>query len=407
MIHYMTVEGVGAPWVGNELRIVDRNRIPFKLHALNRPAKKYFKSEDIAHIERDTTYLYPIPIMSAAANILAAPFRFRGRFFEALWNAVTGRRESLRNRLVGIVHFFVACHWAGILRGQAVSHIHAQWIHSGGTVAMYGAWLMGRSFSFTGHAADLFRQRTILADKIARAEFIICISEFHRAFYIEHGARPEQLHIAYCGLDLTHFTPRLRKRNPDEPFHILSAGRLVEKKGFPVLIQACAILRDRGLNFQCTIAGSGPDEDALRAQIKALQLEEHITMTGQPLQQEDIPDFMANGDVFCLHCVWAKDNDVDGLPQMLMEAMACGLPSVSTRIVGIPDLVLDGETGLLVEPDENAKSLADALLRLHDDPTLAARLSRGANRHLKDTFDLNDCLNPLINLLRTRLETAA
>ncbi len=407
MIHYMTAEGVGAPWVGNELRIVDSNRIPFKLHALNRPAEKYFKSEDIADIERATTYLYPIPVISAAMHILAAPLRFRGRFFAALLNALTGRRESLRNRLVGIVHFFVACHWAGILRGQTVSHIHSQWIHSGGTVAMYGAWLMGRSFSFTGHAADLFRERTILADKIARAEFIICISEFHRAFYIEHGARPEQLYVAYCGLDLTHFTPHLRKRDPGEPFHILSAGRLVEKKGFHVLIPACAILRDRGLNFRCTIAGSGPDEDALRTQIKELRLENHITMTGQPLQQEDIPGFMANGDVFCLHCVWAKDNDVDGLPQMLMEAMACGLPSVSTRIVGIPDLVVDGETGLLVEPDENVNALADALLRLHDDPALAARLSSGANRHLKDTFDLNDCLNPLINLLRARLETTS
>jgi glycosyltransferase involved in cell wall biosynthesis len=269
---------------------------------------------------------------------------------------------------------------------------------------MYGAWLLGVPFSFTGHAADLFRDRAALDDKIRRADFIVCISEFHRQFYIQNGADPAKLIIAYCGIDTTHFSPRRRPREAGQPYRILSSGRLVGKKGFPDLIRACATLRECGVDFRCTIAGSGPDEAALRAQIAATGLGDLVTLTGKALKQEDIPDFMESGDVYALPCVWAADNDVDGLPQMLMEAMACGLPAVSTRLVGIPDLVRHDETGLLVDSGDSA-ALAGALMRLEADPALADRLAEAGRRHVIDVFDLDRCLEPLLERFRARLES--
>jgi len=405
MIHYMTTIGVGDAWVANELRVVADAKIPFKLHALMKPQKTFFLSDDIDRMGRETNVLYPLGVSGVLPGFLAAPFRFKTRFWGALWNALTGERESLRIRLAGIWHLAVACTWAAKQRNQPISLIHSQWIHSAGTVAMYGAWLLGKPFSFTGHAADLFRNRQALKDKIRRAEFIVCISEFHRQFFLENGARPEQLFITYCGLNLEHFVPNRRSRAADEPFHILSAGRLVDKKGFDVLIRACGILKERGINMRCTIGGSGPLEDRLRDQISAAGLDDVITLTGEAIKQEDIPAFMASGDVFTLHCVWAPDNDVDGLPQMLMEAMACGLPSVSTRIVGIPDLVIHEQTGLLVEPDDNAAALADALQRLLEDDALATDVSKNALVHLRETFDLKTCVEPLLDQYRSRLET--
>ncbi len=403
MIHYMTTIGVGDAWVGNELRIVKRAGIPVRLHALNRPERTFFSSGDIAEMGRETQALYPLPKMRVVADLLAAPLRFRARFFAALWNALTGPRESGRVRVVTLWHFIVACHWAGQLRHEAVSHIHSQWIHSGGSVAMYGAWLLGKPFSFTGHAADLFRNRAALDDKIARADFIVCISEFHRSFYLEHGARAEQLIVVYCGIDPAHFTPNRRLRPDGAPWHILSSGRLVAKKGFPVLIGACRILKERGLYFRCTIGGSGPDEAMLRQVISDAGLEDVITLTGEALKQEDIPTFMAAGDVYCLPCVWAADNDVDGLPQMLMEAMACGLPVVSTQLVGIPDLVREGETGVLVDP-EDAPALADAMMRLEANPALATQLAEDGRALVVEKFDINTCLEPLLSRYRDALE---
>lgn len=407
MIHYVTQNGIGNAWVANELSRVEAAGIPVALHAMRAPDKLLHDSDWAVAMNRRTELMYPLPLVAMFFSLLAAPFRFRGRFFAALWNAFFGRREHLRARLAGIAHLVVAVHWATGIRksGRAVSQIHSQWINSCGTIAMYGAWLLDAPFSWTGHATDLFRNRSALLDKIERANFIICISTFHRDFYLKHGARPEQLVITYCGIDLSWFYPPTVARDPNKVYRIVSSGRLVEKKGFSDLIDACKILVDRGEKFECVIGGSGPLEAELNAQIKRLNLADRISVTGKALLQEKIVDFMHEGDVYVLPCVWASDGDVDGLPQMIMEAMASGLPAISTRLVGIPDLLQHEDTGLLVEPNQPAQ-LADAMARLMHDPALAARLSANGQQLLKKTFDLNHCLEPLIEKFRQSLAAA-
>jgi len=173
----------------------------------------------------------------------------------------------------------------------------------------------------------------------------------------------------------------------------------VPKKGFADLIAACGVLRDRGVEVRCRIGGSGPLEKELRAQVAELGLDDRVELTGELLPQERIPDFMAAGHVYCLPCVWAPDGDVDGLPQMLMEAMACGLPAVSTRLVGIPDLIEHEHTGLLVEPGD-VDALADALERLAGDRELRHRLAIAGRERVIETFDLDRCLEPLFRIFR-------
>jgi len=399
-IHYLTTNGVGNAWVANELRILAREGVPFVLHALERPRTTFFDCAEVAAMNDATRPIYPLPVLGTALSWLLAPFLFRGRFFGALWNALTGPRESARVRAKTLGHLAVACHWARTVRGDAIAHIHSQWIHSGGSVAFYGAWLLGVPYSFTGHAADLFRERMALRDKIARARFIVCISAFHRAFYLEEGARPEQLVTVYCGIDVAHFAFR-EAEDPACAGHILSSGRLVEKKGFGYLIEACAELAARGVAFRCTIAGSGPLEAPLRTQVSLSGLDDVVTLTGEPLSQEGLPDFMRTGAVYCLPCVEASDGDVDGLPQMLMEAMACGLPAVSTDLVGIPDLI-DETCGVLVAPNDS-KALADALEALLGDPARRAALARAGRARVEACFNLADALDPLIARFRAEL----
>lgn len=405
MIHYITLNGIGQPWVANELSRVDAAGVPFRLHAMRPPSEVLHGSDWATRLNQNTVAIYPLPPLQLLAEIAAAPFRFGTRFFAALGNSLFGKRENLRARVAGIAHFFVACYWAATLlaRGERVTHIHSQWINSCGTIGMYGAWLLGVSFSFTGHAADLFRERCALEDKIRRAEFICCISEFHRQFFLKNGARPEQLIIVYCGINPEWFyPPGPRQGSADRPYRILSSGRLVEKKGFAYLIDACRMLADRGEHFECIIGGSGELEAELRAQVQKLNLADKVIITGKALQQEKIIEFMHAGDVYALPCVWASDNDVDGLPQMLMEAMACGLPAISTRLVGIPDLIRNEETGLLVAPNNTAE-LADALARLMHDQALAARLAESGRQWVYEKFDLKNCLDPLVAQYRKRL----
>lgn len=407
-IHYVTPYGIGAPWVANELSQVDAAGVPFVLHALRRPEQVHHASDWASAMNQRTATIYPVSMADMFVSLLKAPLVFRGRFLAALWNALFGRREHLRARLAGIAHFVLACHWARKIGNQSpeIAHIHSQWIHASGTVAMYAAWLLDVPFSFTGHAADLFRDRCALEDKIRRAEFIVCISEFHRRFFLENGARPEQLIIVYCGIDLSWFYPPAHERTSADPYRILSSGRLVEKKGFADLIEACRILADRGERFECVIGGNGELEHDLRAMIERLGLSDRVTVTGEALMQEKIVEFMHGGDVYVLPCVWAKDGDVDGLPQMLMEAMASGLPAISTRLVGIPDLIRHEESGLLVEPGKPGE-LADAIQRLMHDRPLAARLALAGRRWISERFDLRNCLEPLIERYRRRLEMSA
>jgi glycosyltransferase involved in cell wall biosynthesis len=402
MIHYITTTGIGNAWVGNELHVVSQHGVPFVLQSMRGPQQAFFRSPWATELQKNTQILYPLPFGGMVVSILFAPILFGTRFFAALFNALFGRRESLRARIAALSHFFVACHWARSLRHQQVSIIHAQWVHSSGSIGMYGAWLLGVPFSFTGHASDLFRDRVALEDKIRRADFIVCISEFHREFYKKHGARDEQLHIVYCGIELDKFAPPPAPRTADGKLRILSSGRLVAKKGFKDLIAACKTIADRGIDLECIIAGSGPLQQQLQKQIDELKLTDRVKLTGQEIKQEDIPAFMHTGDIYCLPCVWAEDGDIDGLPQMLMEAMACGLPAVSTRLVGIPDLCIHEKTGLLVEPG-NVQQIADAIMRLHSNPAEAQTLARGARQWIQEKFDLATSLDPLIALFRAKL----
>jgi colanic acid/amylovoran biosynthesis glycosyltransferase len=407
MIHYVTSNGIGNAWVANELSRLEAGGVPFVLHALRKPDSLFHGSDWAARLDARTRSIYPLPPLGFALSLLLAPLLFHRRFVAALANALFGRREHLRARGMGLLHLAVACHTARLMRGapEPVNHIHSQWIHSCGTVAMYLAWLLDVPFSFTGHATDLFRDRCALLDKIARADYIVCISTFHRDFYLQHGARPEQCVIAYCGIDPAVFHPRRGAAATDRPFRLLASGRLVEKKGFAVLLDACRLLADRDERFECVIGGSGPLQGTLEQQIARLGLTDRVSVTGQALQQERIIDFMHGGDAYVLPCVWAADGDVDGLPQMLMEAMACGLPAISTRLVGIPDLIDDGRTGLLVAPGD-AAALAAAIQRLMHDRVLSHRLADAGLRWVHERFDLRTCLEPLIERYRQRLGLA-
>ncbi len=427
MIHYMTADGLGSPWVGNELRIVGAAGIPYVLHTMRAPAKIHFGTAWAQKMSEQTQpALYPAPIGELLASVLLAPLFFHVRWAGALWNALFGERENLRGRVACLAHFFIACMWAMRLRRrraeQPISHIHAQWAFSSGSIAMYGAWLLRVPFSFTGHAVDLTKQRVALRDKIRKAKFIIAISQWHKDFYIQEdrGDTPglsEKIHIAYCGIYTHEMKPASSEALANKartPYTILAAGRLIGKKGFPYLLEACKILKDRQrhklgtfdasrpLGFRVLLAGSGPDEAMLRGLIAKLDLADVVTMTGQALSQEKIPAYMHQGDLFVLPCVWSSDGDVDGLPQLTMEAMGCGLPAITTRLVGNPDLVKHEETGLLV-PANDAQTLANAIERMMTDREISERCAKAGRAWVIQTFDITRSLEPLLNEYRSAL----
>ena len=269
-------------------------------------------------------------------------------------------------------------------------HLHAHWASHPALVAWMVSRLTGIPYSVTAHAHDIFLPNPMLAEKVRGASFFATISEFNRAFIMQ-ACGPgvlARVRLIRCGLPLEEFPFGVRP-DPERgaTMRVLSVGRLVDYKGFDVLIRACAILRERGRSLRCKIIGEGPERPRLEQLICDLGLEEWVELPGS-VRQRGIHEAMRGADLFVLPCVVGHDGQQDGIPIVLMEAMAYGVPVVSTKLSGIPELIKDGRTGLLAAPGD-PEHLAGACERLLDDTVLRSAVRADARRLIETEFDLS------------------
>ncbi len=294
-----------------------------------------------------------------------------------LWALLSVHRStpSLRHAIEGA--------WlARQLRRLGVDHLHAHFAHSPAAVAYMARLAGGPPFSFTAHAKDLYTTLPRnLAIRARAARFVVTCTHFNGHFLrdlLPDVSTPIQ--VIHHGTDLRRFNAS--RRDP-EPGLILSVGRLVPKKGYPQLIRALQLVE---LPFRCEIYGGGPMREELDGMVRSAALGSRISFHGARPQDEIVRAY-ARASLFVLAPVVLSDGDRDGIPNVLVEAMASGVPVVSTRISGIPELIEDGVNGLLVEPDD-AAGLAGAIQRLLTDPQLASRLAAAGRLTVERDFDL-------------------
>jgi glycosyltransferase involved in cell wall biosynthesis len=332
----------------------------------------------LAHVARSR----PAGLTRAAAAALAQALRAR----KNRWG---------RPRKVYLKEFLLAVALAdGVLRAGDVRHLHAHFAHGATTVTWLASMIVGLPFSFTGHAKDIYSERLnpagLLNRKLMDARFAVTCTEANRA-HLARIAPAADIHRVYHGLN-ADFARLLLERPAASAangrLRILAVGRLVEKKGFDVVVDAHALIEQRGVPAETTFAGGedgDPSAAALRRQISRAGLTERVRLAGMMTQAQLLAEFVG-ATVFCLPCRVLEDGDRDGIPNVLVEAMAAGVPVVTTAVSGIPELVQDGVNGLVVPPDDPER-LADAVLRLHADPGLRARLSTSGRRHVQEHFD--------------------
>ena len=316
-----------------------------------------------------------------------SPLRYVRALVRMIWQ--TYREPSVLARALAI--FPVSVYFARLLKKQKIDHIHAHFVWLEGLAAGIAEDLLDITFTIQPHAHGLFlRNRRDVRRELENASRVITISSYHRAYIADLCPRIDasDIEVVYCGVESDRMQPASQSSRPG-PLQIVSVGRLIEKKGYEYLIDACAALIRRGVDFRCQIVGEGRSETALKQRIRKDDLEDRVILLGA-LSQEKICDLYRQADILALPCVVARNGDRDGIPVVLMEAMAFGLPVVTTAVTGIPDLVRDQENGLLVE-ERNAADLAEALERLCADPGLRARLGSGARRTIVDNFDV--CTN--------------
>jgi colanic acid/amylovoran biosynthesis glycosyltransferase len=284
------------------------------------------------------------------------------------------------------------------LQEAGIGHVHAHFAGMAARTAFWIAKFFPITFSFTAHANDIFAPRDfeIGLDKLVQeARVIITETDYAERFLRERfPERADRIHRIYNGLNLVEFR---RASFSSEPPLIVAIGRLIAKKGFANLIRACALLVERVRSFRCEIFGEGPLENQLRGQIAELGLQDRIELAGAKPQHE-IRDRLASASAFVMPSVPEAGGGMDNLPTVIMEAMATGLPVVSTRIGGIPEMVVENETGFLVQP-EDAVALAGAIERVTNDRPLGQKLGQAGHERAQTLFSIDKNVRELCALI--------
>lgn len=280
-----------------------------------------------------------------------------------------------------------------------LEHLHAHFATSAAESAMNAAKLCNISFSFTAHARDIYHQKIdkhALAERMAQAEFVVTVSDYNRQYLndllVQFNFKAKVFRL-YNGLDLSLFKPL--EKSATVTGLIVSVGRLVPKKGIKYLIEACNELKNRNIAFTSVIVGDGEEYAMLRELIDKYNLGGQITFAGA-LTQNEVLRLLSQAETFVLPCTVGDDGDIDGLPTVILEAMALGVPVISTRLTGIPEMIQNGLNGLLVEQKQTVE-LADAIQKLLASSDLKRQYRNQSLLKMEQAFDLRKNVSQLIH----------
>ena len=322
----------------------------------------------------------------------------RGYPLRVIWAIWRWRKKIDRLRLLEGA-------WLGArLRAQGVDHVHTHFAGISARTAWWISKFYGISYSFTAHANDVFCSddsvTSVSIDALLQdARFVVTVSEFSRSWLREqHADAAHKIFRVYNGLSFGDLTSARAVGSDDLPT-ITSVGRLIEKKGFENLIDACAALKGAGLSFRCRIVGDGPLRSVLEAKIELLGCASCVELCGA-LPQETVRALLAESSLFVLACVPEADGGMDNLPTVIAEAMAYGLPVVSTRLAAVPEMVEHGVTGWLVPPGDSA-ALGEAIKTLLLDPVMAQSFGSAGQALGRRKFALTHTVGRLHDLIQS------
>ena len=387
-----------------ELVALERRGVEFDVFSLQYPRDPITIEEARRLSETRTTYS---PLISAgtlgafARALLRRPHRVLGAMARVAWQGRDRPADVVKNLAV----LPIALRFGEIGRARGITRWHGHWANVPTTACWYLGEIEGVEWSAAIHGEDIFSPNRFLARKLDAAVFsVVCSGFFCRHLREEIGlAEPERVHLNYHGLD-----PRVleraaaRKRDGDGEggadggVRLVSIGRLVPTKGHDTLIRALARLIEAGRDVTLEIVGSGPIEATLRELARERGVHERVVFRGA-LAFADVLEALERADVFCLAPRLLPGHPPDGIPNVIAEAMALGVPVVTTRVSAIPELVEDGRTGRLVRVDDDA-AFAAALADLIDDPAAARELARAARVRVSELFDQERNIDELIAL---------
>jgi glycosyltransferase involved in cell wall biosynthesis len=376
-----TYPGLTTTFIDREIRAMRSKGVQVRVVSIRRPHTILASAQE--QLQAITSYLLPVSRRQFAIGHLRFLLTKPGVYVGTLLELLKSPHPNMKARLKTVLHFAEGVYAAELIRGQKCDHLHAHFVDRASSVALVAGRLLNVPYSVTAHANDIYVKPELLDLKFSRARFVATCTGYNRRHLEKAFHLNGKLHCLYHGLELEEYQPAFHA-SQDVPL-IMSVGQLKEKKGFAFLLEACHLLKEQGYSFRCQIIGEGPLRSTLEQQIRDLSLESCVTLRGA-LPHEDVIDQMNSSAMFVLPCVTGSDGDRDGIPNAILEAMAMQLPVISTLHSGIPEVVTDGENGLLVSPSD-ARALAQAMARLLDQPQLGHQMGERGRQIVIENFD--------------------
>jgi glycosyltransferase involved in cell wall biosynthesis len=397
---------ISETFISNEILLLERLGFPIHLFSMRRP-RENFTHQSVNRIQAAVDYLpetllRPLPRLLYHNGLLAA--QQPGIYARAL--KIAFQRFLRTHKSATLKHLFQAGYLVRhLMPHRRIIHLHAHFAHSPASVAMFASLLSGLPFSFTAHAKDIYtsdpRQ---LKEKATLAKFVVTCTEYNRRHLTAIcDGEPGAIYRVYHGIDTGLFSlSQDWISKPEKPYRILTVARLIAKKGLPTVYRALKVLQDRGIVFKHILIGDGDDREKILSIIKDLGLTAHTRWLGaQP--HEVVLDYYKRSHLFVLGCEVAPNGDRDGIPNVLFESMAMGVPVVATHLSAIPELVETEKTGLLVDPGSPEK-MAEAMLRMLSDTDLRAKIIPAARQRVACDFDNKPLVRDLAEVYRKEIE---
>ena len=398
-----TYPGLSTTFIDREISGLRRRGVNIQVVSIRRFSGPL--SPEQTALQQGVIYLLPVAWLSfLVGHFRFALFRPRS-YFGTLLYLITRPHPTIKSRFMTVLHFSEGVYAAHLLRRHACDQAHAHFADRAAIVALVIGRMLGLPYSLTAHANDIYVNPVLLPEKLSQASFVATCTGYNQAYLAKlgNGFFDHKIRLIYHGLDADQY--RQRDVSPPSKTVVLSVGQLKEKKGYIYLLKACRTLKDLGYNLDCHIVGEGPMRQAIEAEIFRLSLQDTVTLCGA-LPHDQVIEKYHQASIFILPAILSTNGDRDGIPNVILEAMAAGLPVVSTRHSGIPEVIEHGCNGLLVPPaDED--SLAAAIAKLIDDPEEGYRLGQKGIQTVKEKFDLErnvDCLlDEFMTLRKSRL----
>jgi len=343
-------------------------------------------SPEQQQIEKEINTLFPLKFKTALKGHLRFILRKPVNYFSTLIYLLTRPHPTFRSHWRTLKHFHQGIYAASLLADKPIDHIHAHFLNQSATIALIASRLLNVNYSVTVHASsELFSRPMMIQEKLHRAKFVATCTDYNRKYLevMSNNGLAGKLKVIYHGLDAQLYQ---RKQPPPsgKPV-IIAVGQLRERKGFSYLIDACEILKRWGIEYECRIIGDGPLRPELERKIHQQNVEDTVTLCGA-LSQAAVREQYEEATIFTMPAVLGKDGDRDGIPNVILEAMAMELPVIATRHSGIPEVVKDQENGILVPP-ENSNALAAAIQKLIKDPALRIKFGKQGRKTILEQFD--------------------